>query len=91
VLKRKQQKKIVKSKENKNKTNESNKQFLVEEVLRCPITYEKMKDPVIAADGHTYERLAIEIWLKKHDTSPLTNLRLPHKHLVPNYALKALL
>jgi len=50
-----------------------------------------MKDPVIAADGHTYERSAIEIWLKKHDTSPLTNLRLPHKHLVPNYALKSLL
>ncbi len=28
--------------------------------LKCPLTYELMHDPVIAADGHTYERAAIE-------------------------------
>ena len=26
----------------------------------CPITYDKMKDPVVASDGHSYERSAIE-------------------------------
>jgi hypothetical protein len=28
--------------------------------LMCPITQEPMRDPVVAADGHTYERSAIE-------------------------------
>ena len=36
----------------------------------CPITYELIHDPVIAADGHTYDRSAIQRWLAKHDTSP---------------------
>jgi len=31
-----------------------------------------MIDPVIAADGFTYEREAIELWLQGHDTSPRT-------------------
>jgi hypothetical protein len=29
-----------------------------------------MIDPVIAADGYTYERESIDQWLKIHDTSP---------------------
>lgn len=40
----------------------------------CPITMELMTDPVVAADGHLYERGAIETWLKTHNTSPLTNM-----------------
>ena len=38
----------------------------------CPITLSKMSDPVVTSDGQTYERTAIEDWLKTHDTSPLT-------------------
>ena len=30
----------------------------------CPITLELMRDPVMAADGHTYEREALLRWLK---------------------------
>eukprot|EP00567_Pseudictyota_dubia_P017663 CAMPEP_0197460846 /NCGR_PEP_ID=MMETSP1175-20131217/54991_1 /TAXON_ID=1003142 /ORGANISM="Triceratium dubium, Strain CCMP147" /LENGTH=172 /DNA_ID=CAMNT_0042996017 /DNA_START=34 /DNA_END=548 /DNA_ORIENTATION=+ len=30
----------------------------------CPITREIMTDPVICADGHTYERHAIDMWLR---------------------------
>lgn len=47
-----------------------------------------MTDPHIAADGFTYEEDAIRGWLKSgHDTSPMTNLKLAHCNLVPNYAL----
>jgi hypothetical protein len=53
----------------------------------CPITQEPMRDPVVAADGHTYERMAILRWLKTSDKSPLTGSMLPHKNLVPNYML----
>ena len=41
-------------------------------------------DPVIAADGFTYEREAIELWLQGHDTSPRTNQPLEHKLVIPN-------
>jgi hypothetical protein len=53
----------------------------------CPITGEPMIDPVVAADGHTYERFAIARWLHESDKSPLTGSILPHKSLVPNYML----
>ena len=53
----------------------------------CPISGLPMKDPVVAADGHTYERAAISRWLRESDTSPLTGERLPHKELAPNYLL----
>eukprot|EP00977_Amphora_coffeiformis_P004964 scaffold1058_cov163-Amphora_coffeaeformis.AAC.4 len=53
----------------------------------CPISQEPMKDPVVAADGHTYERSAIARWLATSDKSPLTGAILPHKELVPNYML----
>ncbi|KAL0030823.1 hypothetical protein WJX77_008253 [Trebouxia sp. C0004] len=39
-------------------------------LLCCPITQELMVDPVIAADGHTYERDAFEKWLLRSSTSP---------------------
>ncbi|XP_020234387.1 U-box domain-containing protein 32 isoform X1 [Cajanus cajan] len=54
----------------------------------CPIVQEVMEDPYIAADGFTYEEEAIRGWLNSgHDTSPMTNLKLDHTDLVPNYAL----
>ena len=56
----------------------------------CPISHEPVIDPVMAADGHTYERAYIERWLQDHDTSPKTNLPLDHKTLVPNYALRSM-
>ena len=43
------------------------------------------------ADGHTYERIAIEQWLATSATSPKTNELLPHTHLVPNHALRSMI
>jgi hypothetical protein len=54
----------------------------------CCITSELMNDPVITDDGQTYERAAIERWLREHDTSPRTNERLANKRLIPNIALR---
>jgi hypothetical protein len=36
----------------------------------CPITYELLREPVVASDGHTYEKAAIEKWLRSNRTSP---------------------
>ncbi|XP_041663784.1 WD repeat, SAM and U-box domain-containing protein 1-like [Cheilinus undulatus] len=55
----------------------------------CPITRELMKDPVIAADGYSYERESIESWIRgKNKTSPMTNLPLQTSMLTPNRSLK---
>eukprot|EP00063_Salmo_salar_P053775 XP_014028610.1 PREDICTED: WD repeat, SAM and U-box domain-containing protein 1-like isoform X3 [Salmo salar] len=55
----------------------------------CPITREVMKDPVIAADGYSYEREAIESWISaKNRSSPMTNLPLPTTLIMPNRSLK---
>lgn len=53
----------------------------------CPISGQKMRDPVVAGDGHTYDRSSISRWLKTSNISPLTGTVMPHKCLVPNYLL----
>jgi len=58
--------------------------------LICPITEEIFFDPVMTSDGQTYERKAIEIWLRDHDTSPISNSKLPNKNLIPNFVIKKL-
>jgi len=60
----------------------------------CPISLSIMNDPVIAADGHSYERSAITTWISARNgvvLSPLTNLPLVHNNLVPNHSLKFLI
>ena len=42
------------------------------ESITCPITGDIMRDPVQGTDGHTYERSAIEEWLRRNPTSPQT-------------------
>jgi hypothetical protein len=55
----------------------------------CPILKEVMRDPQIAGDGFTYDAEAIKEWLGSgHDTSPMTNLKLPTQKLLPNHALR---
>ena len=55
----------------------------------CSITGEIMEDPVVAADGHTYERSSIMQWFDKNLTSPMTNEAMTTKMLFPNHALKS--
>lgn len=59
--------------------------------LICPITHEIMSDPVIAADGHTYEREGIERWFETHETSPVTREALESRRLLPNRAMKSMI
>ena len=57
----------------------------------CPIVMDVMTDPVICADGFTYERSAIDEWLRSHNTSPKTNEQLETRNLIPNRNLKILI
>jgi len=52
---------------------------------------EVMADPVLCADGHTYERAAIAAWLAAHGASPHDGASLANRELTPNHALRNLL
>lgn len=54
----------------------------------CPITHEFMEDPVIAQDGHTYERHAITEWLRNNRSSPMTRQRISVNRLKPDLIQK---
>jgi len=61
------------------------------DALTCPITLELFVDPVLADDGHTYERSAIIEWIKYHNgTSPITREPIKIKELKTNRIIKQL-
>ena len=62
--------------------------------LVCPISHEIMREPVLAVDGHSYERSNLEKWFatkRLHSnpiTSPVTNKEMPSDNIIPNHSLK---
>ncbi|GJP35281.1 hypothetical protein CLOM_g19774, partial [Closterium sp. NIES-68] len=56
--------------------------------LLCPLSKAPMSEPVVAADGFTYERRHMQQWLAASSLSPVTGQPLPHTFLTPNNALK---
>ena len=63
-------------------------------VCICPISHDIMKDPVVAADGHTYERSQIVLWLARCGeaaTSPMTGAPLADRRLQVNQAVKTMI
>ncbi|XP_078486552.1 WD repeat, SAM and U-box domain-containing protein 1 isoform X1 [Ciona intestinalis] len=58
----------------------------------CPISREIMTDPVLAADGFTYERASIEKWFAKGSKlSPMTNKALVNRNIFSNQTVKSLI
>ena len=57
----------------------------------CPISFDVMHHPVVAADGHTYDRDFIRRWMGNGGNSwrsPMTNKEHLDTTLRPNYALQ---
>jgi ankyrin repeat protein len=52
-----------------------NKTILIIDIdsLYCPITREIYNEPILIEDGFIYEREALLLWFKTHDTSPKTS------------------
>jgi len=68
---------------------------VAEKEFMCPIGHDLMREPVNAADGHTYDRVNIErlFALKAGETlrSPMTNAEFTKTDLYPNHALKSMI
>ena len=58
---------------------------------KCPITRAVMVDPVVLADGHSYERHAIVKWLLQHNKSPKMGADLQDKHVTPNHSMRSVI
>ena len=56
----------------------------------CPITHQIFCNPVTIDDGYTYEKQAIEEWLKNHNTSPMAKNIINTKIFTTNIIIKTL-
>ncbi len=57
----------------------------------CPITHKKiteLDEPVVAPDGHTYEKQPLIKWLRMHGTSPVTRQPIRVDQLIVNRVLQ---
>ena len=61
------------------------------QTITCPITQQIMVNPVVGSDGNTYDRTAIETWLRWKEISPLTNEHMTIQSLKINPAIKFLI
>jgi hypothetical protein len=65
----------------------------------CPMTISLMRQPVVLADGNSYEKSFVQYWLLQelsHDDfrppqSPLTNTPLAHLYITENHMLRNLI
>lgn len=67
------------------------KSFSVDKNFLCPITLAIMFNPVVAADGYTYEEEAIKQYLEKSNASPMTDAPLISTMLTPNFTLRSMI
>lgn len=56
--------------------NEKEKMENIKKTVSCPISRDIFIEPVIAEDGHTYEREYLERWLERNNISPMTGKKL---------------
>eukprot|EP00951_Prasinocladus_malaysianus_P025665 scaffold225661_cov51-Prasinocladus_malaysianus.AAC.1 len=64
---------------------------MADDSMICPITGDRLVDPVVDPEGYTYERFAILDWLSRNKVSPMTRKPLTPDMLVPNRALANIL
>ena len=76
---------------NKKVQNLNNKLLIFEEgikdmkeELECPITDEIMKEPVVTPSGNSYEKKALQNWIKINQTSPKSVKPLNENQIYPN-------
>ena len=62
----------------------------LEQHLKCPLSGKALDNPVLASNGTTYDREAIENWFVTHGTWPGTNTAIDDRRLVPNNTVRSI-
>jgi len=64
----------------------------VHAAIACPISKQTMVNPtILCANGISYEKSAIEKWIRDHGTDPETNAPLTDRRTSPNKILALLI
>merc|ERR1711865_597726 len=69
-------------------TKEERARWIFHQTFYCPITHAVMHDPVVDINGDTYERTAIEEWISRNKSSPITREAMERTDLRPNRTLR---
>ena len=69
---------------------QAQQQQLLDDTVICCLQ-ELLEEPVIAADGYTYEQHAFQEWLKQHTNSPVTGQPLQNAAMLSKFAIMAVL
>lgn len=75
-----------------NGNNSNNNGYDIRALLsffNCVLTKKPMKDPHICSDGHSYEKKAMETYLKTNRISPVTKEKLSSRVMIPNFNLRS--
>lgn len=73
----------------KREVEEDDEEDLIPPEWYCPLTHERLQNPVFLMDGYTYEDFAIRAWLERKNTSPMTGEDLgPNAFTVPNRSMR---
>jgi len=76
----------------RNENSSSDTMDRIVDELKCPLTKVLFSDPVMAVDGYTYERKAIQGWFREHGaTSPSTHQKLESDQLISNRSIQKLM
>lgn len=65
-----------------------NEERIIPNGFLCPLTMEAMFDPVLDAEGNTFERASLIQWLKQSPTSPISRQPLSKRMVIANNALR---
>ncbi len=79
---------LVSERKTKEKMSSLDLPLELPDVFHCPITMDIMRDPVVASDGHTYERLSLSELIRRQKSSPMTREVLDPRVVIPNIALR---
>lgn len=63
---------------------------VLNDVLQCPLTLQTFQQPMLAPDGHSYERSSILEWLRQNPVSPVTRQPMREDRLLRNRPLERL-
>merc|ERR1711865_911153 len=69
-------------------TKQERTRWIFHQTFYCPITHAVMRDPVVDINGDTYERTAIEEWISRNKSSPITREAMERTDLRPNRTLR---
>ena len=75
--------------DNKQKTELTKKSSTSDDLYNCPILMSIMRDPMVANCGHTFDKMAIDIWMRSSNACPVCKIGITG--VSPNYALRAII